>query len=217
MVCMETVKRRRDMYAASTRQALIDAGLEFFAERGYGATSAEEVVQAAGLSRGALYHHFGGKPGLFEAIFDEQERAAVQRIVSEIEALADPWQQASRGVHTYLDVCCERNYREIVLRQGPIALGWRRWRELDRQHFVGLLTTHAATLVGNGIIVDRPPELVAASIYGSLAELALTIADSDNTPRAHEHAGDIVSRLLQGLLVRPDTTAVCVAMKKYTH
>jgi len=196
---MEPVKRRREMYAEATRQALLDVGLELFVQNGFSATSAEDLVQAAGLSRGALYHHFDGKLGLFEAILEAQEQSALQRIIEAMSPVSDPWQQGLAGMYAYLDICCEQNYREIVLLQGPIALGWQRWRELDHQHFSGMLAARVAGLVEDGVIVNHPVELIAATIYGTLTELALAIAGLDDTAQARVHAGDIVERLLKSL------------------
>lgn len=199
---MEQVKRRREMYAEATRRALLDVGLQLFVERGFTATSAEDIVHAAGLSRGALYHHFDGKIGLFEAILKEQEQSAVLRIAEALSKASDPWQQAMAGMLAYLDICCESNYREIVLAQGPIALGWRRWRELDRQHFLGILTSRVSDFIDAGLIVSYPAELIAATIYGTLTELALAIAESKNSKEARSHAGDLVERLLRSVTVQ---------------
>jgi AcrR family transcriptional regulator len=196
---MPPVRPLRETYAENTRRVLMETALELFVQRGYPAVSAEELVQAAGLSRGALYHHFDGKRGLFEAVFQAQENAAAERIMRAIAAETDPWQQALAGMDTFLEVCCERDYREIVLLQGPIALGWRRWRELDRQYFAGLLLEATKALIDAGVIVNRPPELIAAAAYGMLTELSLTIAAADNQTRARKDASFLVRNLLKGI------------------
>ncbi len=138
---MEPVKTRRARYVESTRTALLDTGRRFFAERGFADVSAEELVRAAGLTRGALYHHFAGKQGLFEAVFEDLEARAADRITAAMAAgTGDAWGRASAGIRTFLEICSDPEYREIVLLQGPIALGWRRWRELDQRYLGTLLT-----------------------------------------------------------------------------
>jgi AcrR family transcriptional regulator len=180
----------------------MQTGLELFVKRGYGAVSAEELVQTAGLSRGALYHHFDGKRGLFEAVFQAQETSASERVMDAIAAETDPWQQALTGIQSFLDICCEHEYREIVLLQGPIALGWARWRELDKQYFAGLLVAATLRLIDAGMIIDRPAELIAAATYGMLTELSLTIAGANDPVQAREDARVLVRSLLDGITVK---------------
>ena len=201
---MGAVKSLRETYAENTRRVLMQTGLELFVQRGYTAVSAEELVQAAGLSRGALYHHFDGKRGLFEAVFQAQEGAASRRVAEAVAAQSDPWQQAVAGMETFLDVCCQREYREIVLLQGPIALGWPHWRELDRQHFAALLVDATTLLIDAGVILERPAELIAAAAYGMLTELSLTIAAADDPAQARTDASALVRSLLTGLAATPD-------------
>lgn len=204
---MSPVKPLREVYAETTRNALLDTGRRLFVERGYPAVAAEELVRAAGLSRGALYHHFGGKPGLFEAIFAEQEERAAQRIAAAMATQTEPWQQAMTGVETFLDVCGEADYRDIVLLQGPIALGWQRWRELDQHHLGDLLTAGVRQLLAAGLLQPHPAELIAAAIYGSLTELSLAVAAADDPAQAREQAGALVVGLLRGISTRPDVPA----------
>ncbi|MFE5483838.1 TetR/AcrR family transcriptional regulator [Streptomyces sp. NPDC056527] len=189
----------RDKYAENTRRALLDTGLRLFTERDFSAVSAEELVRTAGLTRGALYHHFNGKPGLFEAVFEEQERQATERISTAVATLTDPLERADRAVRALLDVCTEPTYRHIVLQQGPIALGWPRWRELDQRHLGGLLLGIVDAALAAGRVRSYPAELIAGAFYGALTELALTIAESDDPEQARSQAANLVADLVGGL------------------
>ncbi|MCF2129488.1 TetR/AcrR family transcriptional regulator [Strepomyces sp. STD 3.1] len=189
----------RDKYAENTRRALLDTGLRLFTERDFSAVSAEELVRTAGLTRGALYHHFNGKPGLFEAVFEEQERRATERISAAVSSLGDPIERADRAVHAVLDVCTDYTYRHIVLQQGPIALGWPRWRELDQRHLGGVLVGIVEAALAAGRIRPYPAGLIAGAFYGALTELALTIAESDNPEQARDQAASLVADLVGGL------------------
>ncbi|MBH0779459.1 TetR/AcrR family transcriptional regulator [Nocardia bovistercoris] len=185
----------RRMYAENTRRVLVDTGLRAFVEQGFAAVSAEELVRAAGLSRGALYHHFGGKRGLFEAVFEDQQRHARDRVEARVRADHDLLEQLLAGMDTFLDICGERDYREIVLVQGPVALGWQRWRELDRQQFHGLLLASATRMIDAGLLPgDIRPDLHAAGLYGMLTEMSFTIADADDPVRARQEAGRCLRR-----------------------
>jgi len=187
----------RKKYADSTRQTLLDTALLLFSERDYADLPAEELVRAAGLTRGALYHHFDGKRGLFEAIFEDLEGKAAQRIRIAIDTAADPLERIDRGVAEFLEVCAEDAYRHIVLRQGPIALGWQRWRELDQRHLGGLVLDAVQTLLDARAIRPYPAELIARAFYGALTELSLTIAETGDSP---SEAARLVHDLLGGLV-----------------
>lgn len=123
----------RAKYTENTRQVLLEAGRQMFATRDYAELPAEELVQAAGLTRGALYHHFDGKRGLFEEVFNCLEYEAAQQIQAAMDAGVDPLDRAERGAAEFLVACADPVYRHIVLLQGPIALGHQRWRELDQE------------------------------------------------------------------------------------
>ncbi|MFD4351057.1 TetR/AcrR family transcriptional regulator [Nocardia sp. NPDC058519] len=191
----------RDKHVENTRQTLLETGARLFAEREYADLSAEELVRAAGLTRGALYHHFDGKKGLFEAVIDDLEQQAAQRIRAAIDSSTDPVERVDRAMGTFLDICTEPAYRHIVLLQGPVALGWRRWREIDQRHLSGLVVEGAQHLLDAGRIQPHPPELLASAIYGALTEMSLTIAESDDLPLGRARAADLARALLGGLIL----------------
>ncbi|RSN31484.1 TetR/AcrR family transcriptional regulator [Amycolatopsis sp. WAC 04169] len=196
---MESVRVK---YAEHTRQALFDTGLRLFAEREYASLSAEELVRAAGLTRGALYHHFDGKRGLFEAVVDELEHEAADRIRAAIASSEDPVERTERGATEFLAVCAEPRYRHVVLLQGPIALGWRRWRELDQKHLSGLVDDTVQAMLATSRIRPHPAKLVAAAFYGALTELALVVAETDDPDEARAQAAALVHDLITGLTTR---------------
>ncbi|MFI6500125.1 TetR/AcrR family transcriptional regulator [Nonomuraea typhae] len=196
---MTAVKTRRELYAESTRQALIDTGRHLFAERGYAAVSAEELVRHAGLTRGALYHHFDGKQGLFEAVFEELEDSAVTAVTAAMTAAGAPETRVKAGLGAYWDACAAPEYREIVLKQAPAALGRDRWRELDERHFGGLLREVLRTLMEEGFLARHPVDLLSRTLFATITELALAIAEADDPAAAREEADAIAGALLSGL------------------
>ncbi|MFR9749535.1 TetR/AcrR family transcriptional regulator [Nocardia sp. 004] len=191
----------RDKYAENTRQTLLDTAARLFAERDYADLSAEELVRAAGLTRGALYHHFDGKKGLFEAVVDDLEQRAAQRIKAAMDSATDPIGRVDRGLVAFLDVCTEPDYLHIVLSQGPIALGWRRWRELDQHHLIGLVIDAVRNLLDADLIRPHPPELIASAFYGALTEMSLTIAETNDLQQGRAKAAALAYELLNGLTV----------------
>lgn len=192
----------RDKYAENTRRALLDTGRQLFATRDFASLSAEELVRTAGLTRGALYHHFDGKKGLFETVFEEREEQAALRIKAAITAGADPFERIGNGVAEYLDICAEPDYRHIVLLQGPLALGWQTWREIDQRHLGGLVVDAVRELLQAKLIQPFPTEMVAAAFYGALTELSFTVAEADDQSTARAEATRLVGELIRGLAVQ---------------
>ncbi|MFE3580125.1 TetR/AcrR family transcriptional regulator [Streptomyces vinaceus] len=197
------MKSVRERYAENTRQTLLETAQRLFAEREYADISAEELVREAGLTRGALYHHFDGKRGLFEAVFDDIEGRAAQRIKTAVGSVTDPLERVDRGVAEFLDICTDDVYRHVVVLQGPIALGWARWRELDQLHLGGVVLDAVKALLEARLIRPYPAELIVGAVYGALAELSLVIAESDDPQGARAESANLVRDLISGLAIGP--------------
>src|SRR5437016_5521869 len=91
----------------TTRRALVAAARRLFAERGYAETPTGAVVEAAGVTRGALYHHFRDKTALFRAVYEDLEGEVVARVVAGIEGITDPLAMLHRGAEAFLDACLD--------------------------------------------------------------------------------------------------------------
>src|SRR3954447_19363244 len=120
-----------------TRAALIAAGRALFAERGFADTSTEELVRAAGVTRGALYHHFRDKRDLFEAVYEDVEQSLVAEIASSVTTATDPLEVLRQGADASLTACLAPAVRRIGPLDGPSVLGWERWREIDQPSRLG--------------------------------------------------------------------------------
>lgn len=193
------VKPRRQEYTEATRQALLDSAAALFEERGYAATSIEDVVRGARVTRGALYHHFGSKQELFEAVYDEQERAIIERIGATLGAHEQPLMQALNAIDVFLDACMEPRYRRIVLQEAPAALGYDRWRNLNEAHSMGLLRTMLEVLMDSGDIARQPLDMPTRVLFSALSETGLAIAAADDVNLARDQAGELTRRLLASL------------------
>ena len=194
-----TVKTRREEYAESTRRALLDAAAERFASAGYAATSIEDVVRAARVTRGALYHHFSGKQELFEAVFAEVEMAALARIGEAAGAVDVPWEAFTAGLDAALDACLDPAYRRIALQEAPTALGLVRWRQAAEQHSLGVISEILQRLVAAGELKPLPVPLLSRVLFATLAEAALAIAEAPDEQVARAQAGELVHTLLDAL------------------
>src|SRR3954466_16073033 len=146
------VPGRREADARATREALIEAALALFSERGYAGVGTEEIVARAKVTRGALYHHFADKRDLFRAVFERVESELMERIGSRMQATDDPWQLAPDGMHAFLDACEEPAVKRISLTDAPAVLGWEEWREIDNRHGLGLTRAALQNAVDAGVM-----------------------------------------------------------------
>src|SRR5437588_6589785 len=105
------VKSLRERQAEATRQLLVAVARDLFAERGYSGTSVEEIIQRAGVARGALYHHFPGKDALFRAVYDDVQADIASRVVATALAAEEPWAGVRAGLGAFLDACLEPEFR----------------------------------------------------------------------------------------------------------
>src|ERR1700710_437952 len=148
-------KRSQAERTEATRKALIGAARDLFATRGYDDVGAEEIVRAAGLTRGALYHHFpSGKPALLEAIYERLEAESTERVARVVldSKMDSPLAAMKAGVAAFLDDCAEPGFQQIVLHDAPAVLGWERWREVAAANGLGLIEASliAAIEAGGG-------------------------------------------------------------------
>src|SRR5215212_7250984 len=139
----------------ATRDALVRAGCELFAERGYAAVGTEEIVARAGVTRGALYHHFVDKRDLFRAVHEQLEQALVADIGARIGGIEDPWKLMETGVRAFLDACTDPAVMRIALLDAPAVLGWAEWREIDAGYGLGLVSFGLQNAMGRGVDGDR--------------------------------------------------------------
>ncbi len=183
----------------TTRGALIAAGRELFARRGYDAVGTEELVVAAGVTRGALYHHFDGKRGLFDAVFEEVERELVGRFSFEELTGADPFSALAGGIDQFLDISLNVEVQRITLLDGPAVLGWERWHELEARYGLGLIEAGLSAAIEAGQLRDLPVAELATALLGALIEAALLVARAEDGAAARKRAGRVLRGLLEGL------------------
>ncbi|MDA3649199.1 TetR/AcrR family transcriptional regulator [Saccharopolyspora indica] len=199
---MATARPRRLEYSESTRQALVDSAVELFTEHGYAGTSLEEIAKRARVTKGALYHHFGGKQALFEAAFDAVETGVVARLAGVLSETGDRWEATWSGLSAFLDVCLEPSYQRIVVRDGPAVMGWERWRSAEETHTFGVVRAVVAGLVESGAIDPLPVDALARVVFGSLSAGATAIAGSDSPEQVKADVEACVVRVLEGLRTR---------------
>ena len=184
----------------ATRARLVDAARPLFATRGFAAVGTEEVVRAAGVTRGALYHQFADKTALFDAVVEAVEAETTRRIAEGALGAADsPLAALRAGAREFLAVCSEPEVERILLLDAPAVLGWERFREIGLQHGLGLITGVLTAGMDAGEIARAPVEPLAHMLIGALDEGAMYVARAEDRVAARAEVVAIVDRLLDGL------------------
>lgn len=195
------VKRTQAQRSGATRAALIAAARPLFAGRGYSGVGTEEIARAAGVTRGALYHHFEGKRELFEAVYEQIEIELAERIASgALQANAtSPLAAMKAGAEMFLLAATEPETQRIVLLDGPSVLGWDRWREIATEHGLGLIEATLQAAVEAREIASQPVRPLAHVLMGALDEAAMLVARAEDPERMRAEVGQTLAALLEGL------------------
>ena len=180
---------------ATTRAALVEAGRRLFSTKGYAEVATDELARAAGVTRGALYHQYDGKTGLFAAVLESVEAEVVTRVAAAMAPHPDPEARLLAGLDAYLDACADPTIHRITLVEGPAALGWTAWREVGHRHAIAVVEDAVAALAPAG----APISALAHLLVGALGEAALYVAAAEDPDRARDEARTAVLALLGGL------------------
>jgi len=193
----------RVVKAAATRAALIAAARRRFAMTGYHATGTTDVVALAGVTRGALYHHFRDKEHLFEAVFRQVAGELSGEAGAAVAPLMDdPWRQLLEGLQAYLRLVeANREVQRILLLDGPAVFGWSRWREIQSEYTFGSLVRSLQRLMDLGVIKARPTGSLGHLMLAALNDAAMSIAHADDPQLVRAEASDALIALVEGLRV----------------
>ena len=208
---------------ADTRQALVDAARALFTAQGYAATGTEEIVAAARVTRGALYHHFHDKTDLFRAVMEQIAREVAEHLIdaelsrpaapslgqSAAQSIAQPpadaWDEVRDGLRAFLDLCVVTDdFQRIVLVEGPAVLGHEAWDDLVARHGSNLLAEWLSRAVGQGRIAPVPIQPLTRLLIAMISESSLYIARADDRSAARKAMGIVLDRLLAGLEPPPE-------------
>ncbi|WP_409185682.1 TetR/AcrR family transcriptional regulator [Amycolatopsis sp. VS8301801F10] len=194
------MRRTQQERSDATRAALIKAARDLFGARGYHEVPAEEITRTAGVTRGALYHHFGDKQGLFRAVVEVLERELTAEVSEVLDGAPDPLSGLSAALRVFLDACLRPDVRRISLTDAPAVLGWDAWRDLEAEYGLGLVAENLAAAREAGLIVDTPVDALAQLVLAAVMEAARMIANADDPDRVREDVQQVFSGWLSGLL-----------------
>jgi AcrR family transcriptional regulator len=193
-------RTKHDLRSEATRQRLVAAARALFGARGYAGVGTEEIVRAAGVTRGALYHQFHDKADLFAAVAEEVEAEIAERIAAGAAgAAADPVGALRAGAQLFLEACAEPEVERIILLDAPAVLGWEAWRDLAGRYGLGLVQLALQSAMDAGAIVPQPVVPLAHVLIGALDECALYVARAEDPPAAREQCAAIFDQILRSL------------------
>jgi AcrR family transcriptional regulator len=193
-----TTGRTQQERSEATTGALILSARELFAEDGYAATSLDAVCARAGVTKGALYHHFANKRDLFAAVFSlEQERLAAATVAA-YSRVDDAWEAFEAGCIAFIEACQDPGVQRIVLLDALPALGWETVRELEAG-LLAMMVTGIQRAVDEGRIAPRPARPLADLLFGAACESAMAVARATNQEQALRDSVRELGRLLNAL------------------
>jgi AcrR family transcriptional regulator len=196
----DTEKRTQAERSEATRGALIAAARSLFAERGYADVGTEEIVREAGVSRGALYHHFDDKRDLLGAVYEQLESELAAQFAGGVTPGADALEVLRQGADMFLDHCLEPEVQRIALLDAPAVLGWERWREIGARYALGLIEGVLKAGMEADQIRPQPVESLSHALLGALDEVAMLVARAEDPAAARRDAGATIDGLLAALV-----------------
>jgi AcrR family transcriptional regulator len=194
------MKSRRAMSIEATRAALINVARKHFAHEGYSRAEIARIAAEAGLTTGAIYHHFANKKALFQAVAEELEAeilAAATR-VGEVE----PWHRLRSGFEKLIDVCASAEVQRIIFVEAPQVVGPDAWRKIELRFAFGALRTVLVSLIAAKIIKPYPVDLVARTLLALLREASAEVARSKRDPKIRAQIADLVTGVFDALRCR---------------
>lgn len=186
--------------AAETARQVIDSATQLFTERGFADVSLDDVAQAAGVTRGAVYHHFRNKSGLFGAVaarLQADVAAAVVAAADDVEA--DAGARLRAGCHAFLEAITAAPVIRVLLIDAPAVLGWQEWRRLDTENSVTHLREALADVGVSPLLLDA----TTAQLSGAMNEAALWSAQQADGPAARDNAHRVLDGLLDAVTSPP--------------
>lgn len=190
---------RRAQAAAETRQLLVQEAARLFSRQGFAATSLEEIGVAAGVTKGALYHHFSSKEDLYAECY-EQQAARVAETVASTPLSGDPWQDALAQCRAFLGCAYLLDFHAVSIQEAITVLGWQRWRELDAAYTMSVLKESLERLHRAGRLGRYDRKLLADAVYALLVNAMMALVTAEDKKRAEKQLLRQLEALLSGVL-----------------
>jgi AcrR family transcriptional regulator len=201
---MSDVKpRRRDISAALTRTAVLDAAQTLFITKGFEATSIDEIARASQSSNGAVYHHFRDKQEIFAELFRTSQAAILQAAIEAMPADATAWQRVEQATQAFLRSYVVDDEARALLQQATSVLGWDRVREVDEQMSLPLIRATLTEAIRTGEAKPVPVPAAADILFSVYCDAVLVIAAGSDPGQTAQDVETVIFALLSGMRADP--------------
>lgn len=168
----------RSFDPTTTRAKLVAVARRLFAERGFHGTTADQLIDAAGLTRGTLYRDFADKRDLFRAVLEAVEQSLGATVAASLRPEDTASEQRRASLAAFLHACLDPEVRRIVILEGPVVLGWEEWREIDSRYSLGFVQGLLESEMQAGLRPRQPVRPLAHLIVGAMNEAGLAVASA---------------------------------------
>ncbi len=198
-------RRTQAERSETTTEQLIKAARELFARKGFAATSIEDIVEAAGVTRGALYHHFASKEDLFEAVFEAEQAILGTKVYRALKQQRGALAKVAAGCDEFLTLCRDPEVQQILLIDGPAVLADRR-TQMWNSSWLPVMIGGLEKAMEEGSLEPRPAAPLAHLIFGGLCQGVMMAARSDDPKRSMNEVRQEVTRLIDSIKKDPRST-----------
>ena len=197
-------RRTQAERSAATQDALRAAARRLWGERGYAEVSTPEIAEAAGVTRGAMYHQFPDKTALFTAVLEAVETDVMSRLAATVAATGPktPADALHAAADAWIDIASEPEVRRLVLLDAPNVLGWAGLREISLRYGLGMTEQLLTAAIEAGQLKRQPVRPLATVMIGALDEAAMSIANAEHTTTEREQVRAVVHDLIDGVMIR---------------
>ncbi|MFI6867116.1 TetR/AcrR family transcriptional regulator [Nocardia sp. NPDC050406] len=196
------VRRTQAERSDTTTSELVAAARNLFGHKGYASTSIAAIATAAGVTKGAAYHHFTDKAALFRAAFVAEQEWMATELEQVAAAAPDSWTALLDGTRTFLERSLDPRFRRIVILEAPAVLGWETVREIESAHTLRVLSSGLALAAAENKLTPGDPTIRPHLLFGALCEAAMLLARTPNPTTALPHVVAETRQLLEGLRSR---------------
>ena len=192
------VKGKKQERGEATRESLVEAARRLFGEKGFNSTSLDEIVKEAGVTKGALYHHFSDKEELFKAVAESVRNQTTTKL-QDLFLLPDSFAALEAGCLAIFDAYLDPAVRQIVLTDARSVLSPAAYRDLHSRDESAFVRATLRRAMREGVIETEPLRPLASMLTGAIGEACTLIADADDPGTVRDDVGRVLSRLLVGL------------------
>ena len=199
---------RRAQHTEDTRRSLLHGARHEFTAKGYAATSLDDIARRAGVTKGALYHHFDSKAALLEALYVELEQDAAEKVRVAIDgAGTNPMARIGAAIEAFFNASADPTYQRVVLRDAPLVLDRSQGRRLDHAIGLELVVDLISSLQREGLVGQLPTNMAARIFLAAICEVAMSEADSDEPQAVRREGMVVLGTMIEGILRATASTA----------